>query len=99
MNSIRAAVRRPEYTGERRCWPCTVLNSTILAVVCGLLAVTHRRVSALGVGVVGTAAIVLRGYVVPYTPRFAPRLVGWLPIDPFHTADATPSGSLAGEAS
>ncbi|PSQ47158.1 hypothetical protein BRD15_07560 [Halobacteriales archaeon SW_6_65_15] len=28
--------------------------------------------------------IALRGYLVPFTPRFAPRLVSQLPVDPFH---------------
>lgn len=80
-------LRRPEYTGENRCWPCTFVNGALLALVVGGLALRGRRLAAATVAVVGTAAVALRGYVVPYTPRFAPRLVAALPIDPFDHAD------------
>ncbi|MFC4551242.1 hypothetical protein, partial [Halorussus sp. GCM10023401] len=50
----------------------------------------------LSLAAAGGAAIALRGYLVPYTPRFAPRLVSRLPGDPFHAdGDASKqSGSL-----
>ena len=71
---------RPEYTGEDRCLPCTAVNVVGVAVVALLLG---RRRRALGVlaALVGVAAIWLRGYAVPGTPRFAPRLVAPLPVD------------------
>lgn len=77
-------LRRPEHTGERRCWPCTVANAVIVAVLAVAVA-RRRRLAALPVLLVGAALIHLRGYVVPGTPRFAPRLVAALPLpyDPF----------------
>lgn len=95
-------VRRPEYTGENRCWPCTITNSLLLTVLVGGVALLGRRTAAAAIAVVGAGAIALRGYVVPYTPRFAPRLVAALPIDPFdHRDPAAGTGSLSdsGEAS
>ncbi|WP_311173814.1 hypothetical protein [Halobellus ordinarius] len=84
-------LRRPEYTGENRCWPCTVVNLVLLffAVVA-----TGRNRPGLGaaLGAVGGLLIWVRGYVVPYTPRFAPRLVAALPGDRF--GHDTPSDTL-----
>ncbi|MFB6207202.1 MAG: hypothetical protein ABEJ05_11825 [Haloglomus sp.] len=82
-------LRRPEYTGDRRCWPCTLVNAVVVAAVAGAVG---RRRRALGVTVaaVGAVLVALRGYVVPYTPVFAPRLVAAspLPEEWFHRADA-----------
>lgn len=93
------AVRRPEYTGDRRCWPCTVLNAV---VVVGVAALVGAWVPLLSVPVlaVGAAAIWLRGYVVPYTPRFAPPLAAAAGLDGlFHDATPPPEpSSLAPEA-
>lgn len=92
------AIRRPEYTGENRCWPCTVVNATIVAVAAVAVAVLSPLV-ALALAIGGAGAIALRGYVVPYTPQFAPRLVDRLPEawNPFHTEPIGPDepGSLA----
>ncbi|WP_224268783.1 hypothetical protein [Haloprofundus salinisoli] len=73
-------VRRPEYTGERRCWPCTGVNAAIIAVVCLLLAPFSYGLSLL-VGAVGVGLVYLRGYAVPYTPTFAPKFVARLPVE------------------
>lgn len=72
-------VRRPEYTGDGRCWPCTVVNAFVVVALAGVFGL----VSPLGVAVlgVGTALIYLRGYVVPGTPEFAPRLVAELGLE------------------
>lgn len=87
--SLLADLRRPEYTGDRRCWPCTLVNAVVVAAIA--LAVGRRR-RALGVAVaaVGAVLVALRGYVVPYTPAFAPRLVAASPLPEawFHRADA-----------
>lgn len=93
MNSIVDRLHRSEYTGDDRCWPCTAVNLLALAAIAGVLAVRDRRPLAAAVAVGGVVAIGLRGYLIPYTPRFAPRLVASLPIDPFHREDA--AGSLA----
>ena len=80
--SVVASLRRPEYTGENRCTPCTVANSVIAAV--GSVALSAALAGA-GVGVpvavaagavalaTGAAAIYLRGYLVPYTPTLTER--------------------------
>ncbi|WP_101294877.1 hypothetical protein [Halegenticoccus soli] len=86
MSALAAArrlldrIRRPEYTGENRCWPCTAINAAIVAGAAALAARRDRK-AALAALVGGGAAIALRGYVVPYTPRFAPRIVARLPFD------------------
>jgi hypothetical protein len=73
-------LRRPAYTGENRCWPCTVVNAAVVLVAAALLGVVSPPLGVL-VLVCGLALIALRGYVVPYTPTFAPRLVAKLPVD------------------
>ncbi len=83
MSSVLSALRHPEHTGERRCWPCTIANGALLALAVIAVARTRRRALAALLMVVGTAAIALRGYFIPYTPQFAPRLARRLPGDPF----------------
>lgn len=74
------SLRHPEQTGDRRCWPCTAING---ALVLGLAGAVGRRWRPAGVAVLaaGAVLIALRGYVVPYTPQFAPKLVERLPVD------------------
>lgn len=69
--------RRPEYTGENRCMPCTIVNALITAVL-AVSVVAGSRVADVDIltsillgGVivsVGGASIYLRGYLVPGTP-------------------------------
>ncbi|WP_394738934.1 hypothetical protein [Natronococcus roseus] len=65
-------LRQPEYTGENRCTPCTVLN---LAITGAIGAAVARRSRIAGAAVVGAsaAAIYLRGYLVPGTPELTKR--------------------------
>lgn len=77
--SLLDSVRRPEYTGEGRCWPCTAVNAFAVVVAAGVLAVLSVPVGVLALGV-GAALVYLRGYVVPGTPEFAPRLVSSLGV-------------------
>lgn len=98
--SLVDGVRRPEHTGERRCWPCTVVN-VVLVVGTALAVARRRRLAALPVLLVGAAIVYLRGYVLPGTPWFAPRLVAALPLpyDPFdHGVPGTepPRGTFHG---
>lgn len=100
--SLFETLRQPEHTGDARCWPCTAVNS---AFVLGLAGLVGRRWKPAGVAVLalGAAAIALRGYVVPYTPQFAPRLAEPLPIDVKHDSPSSDSFSTvtverAGEA-
>lgn len=74
---------RSEFTGENRCWPCTVLNALLVAACCLALGRRRRGLAVLAAAV-GAAAIYARGYVVPYTPRFAPRLAAALGVQSGH---------------
>jgi hypothetical protein len=81
--SIVDSVRRPEYTGENRCTPCTIANVAISVVATGAAAgglvaggvagVPVALAAALAVLAVCLAAIYLRGYLVPYTPTLTER--------------------------
>ncbi|MXR19811.1 hypothetical protein [Halobacterium bonnevillei] len=102
MSTI-AGLKRAEFTGSNRCWPCTALNVALLALVVGVLA-PFRPIPAAAAAVVGTAVIWLRGYLVPYTPRFAPKLAARLPGDVFDhspradSLDDVRDGAADGEA-
>jgi hypothetical protein len=82
---------QPEYTGENRCTPCTVVNVVIAAgagVVLGLASVPVGVAAFL----VGLATIHLRGYLVPYTPTltkryFPDRVLRWFDKAPQAAAD------------
>lgn len=76
-------LRRPAFTGDARCWPCTILNGMCLWVAVTVVVTIGYPLVAAGLATAGIGAIWLRGYLVPYTPRFAPQLVSVLPGDPF----------------
>lgn len=69
---------QPQYTGENRCLPCTIINSVIVA---GLTLLVGWIWWPLGLAVliIGIAAIWFCGYLVPGTPvlteRYAPSWV------------------------
>ncbi|WP_435177679.1 hypothetical protein [Halorussus sp. AFM4] len=84
MAPLLDRLRNPDHTGERRCWPCTGVNAAILLAACAAVARRRSRSLAAALGVGGAAAIALRGYLVPGTPTFAPRLAARLPGDWFH---------------
>lgn len=96
MDWLFERVRRSSYTGENRCWPCTILNSVLLTLLVGTLLYRGRKRTAVAVGTAGIAGISLRGYLFPYTPQIAPKLAASLPVDVFdHDENPVPSGSLA----
>ena len=74
-------LRRPEYTGDNRCTPCTVLNvamalsGSLLVVTWGTVYVGAETALAAGSVVFGVALalIFLRGYLVPGTPTLTTR--------------------------
>ncbi|MHC3380915.1 hypothetical protein [Haloarcula sp. H-GB5] len=68
------------YTGANRCWPCTILNLGLVGIVAMFLRARNRPRVSLLIGVVGVAVVYLRGYLVPYTPEFAPQLVAASPV-------------------
>ncbi|WP_256300416.1 hypothetical protein [Haloarchaeobius salinus] len=79
-------LRRPEYTGENRCIPCTVTNLGI-AVVLSAGAFLLSSWLAAGVALVSVTAIYLRGYLVPGTPELTKRyfpdwLLSWFDRGP-----------------
>lgn len=65
-------LRRPEYTGENRCVPCTVANVVIAAVISAAVGVVVAPLGLL-LFAVSLAAIYLRGYLVPGTPELTRR--------------------------
>jgi hypothetical protein len=71
--ALAATLRQPEYTGENRCLPCTVVNAAITAVGSVAVGVVASPVAGTVALTVGAAAIWLRGYLVPYTPQLTER--------------------------
>ena len=73
LQNVITHFKRPEYTGENRCLPCTVVN-VVLAVV---FAVAIAILVELSVGVVvfvaAIAIVYIRGYLVPGTPTLTRR--------------------------
>lgn len=79
-------VRRPEYTGENRCTPCTVVNVLIATLGGGAVALYSPPLGALAFA--GSLALVyLRGYLVPGTPTFTKR---YLPDQVLRLFDKVP---------
>lgn len=89
---VSFALRRPEYTGENRCWPCTVANGTILLACCLAVAPFSPLLALAGLAA-GAGAIRFRGYLVPYTPQLAGRVRRALTDEP----DRPLTGSLSPE--
>ncbi|WP_135661518.1 hypothetical protein [Halorhabdus rudnickae] len=73
-------LREPAYTGENRCWPCTVVNAVLVGAVAVWLHRRERSLAGLAAAAIGAGLVYVRGYLVPYTPTFAPRLVAVAPI-------------------
>lgn len=65
--SLVEQIRQPEYTGENRCTPCTIVNLGI-ALVAGAAVGIASTVSGIGVFGLSVGAIYYRGYLVPGTP-------------------------------
>lgn len=68
------AIRQPEYTGENRCTPCTVVN-VVIALLLAVGVTVFLPLGPVGSALVGglvlvgsVLAITLRGYIVPGTP-------------------------------
>lgn len=66
-------LRRPEYTGENRCVPCTIFNLVIAAAIAAVTAVAIGPPIAVIVLVGSLTAIWFRGYLVPGTPELTKR--------------------------
>lgn len=70
---VRSSLRRPEYTGDNRCIPCTVVNVLLAGgVSAGITGLTSLGIG-LGSFVVFAVLIYFRGYLVPGTPALTQR--------------------------
>lgn len=95
-NTIFDRVRQPEYVGENRCLPCTLLNSLIALAVSVGVALLWLPAGLL-VFVVSVAAIYFRGYLVPGTPELTKRyfpawVLSLFGKDPFEDLHASEEG-------
>lgn len=73
MSTALDRFRKPAYTGENRCLPCTGVNVAIGAAAAAVLAVVATPAVGAAAFVVSLAAIWLRGYLVPGTPELTKR--------------------------
>jgi hypothetical protein len=89
-------LRQPEYTGENRCVPCTVVNLVIAALIGGLVATLLPPLGA-AVFAGSVAAIYLRGYLVPGTPTLTKRYLPDAVLKLFDKHDPDPP-AIADEA-
>lgn len=65
-------LRQPEYTGDNRCVPCTILNVLIAALLTAVVAVVSLPAAPIVLGL-SLAAIYVRGYLIPGTPTLTKR--------------------------
>lgn len=73
--------RQPEYTGENRCAPCTVVNVLIAAAVSVLVGIVSVPIAVVIFSLL-LGMIYVRGYLVPGTPTltktyFPDRVLRW----------------------
>ncbi|SEA05255.1 hypothetical protein SAMN04488065_1594 [Haloplanus vescus] len=73
LQSVGDRLRRPEYTGENRCLPCTVVNVCLALIAAGVVTVGLGPVGGLLVFTGALSAIYFRGYLVPGTPELTMR--------------------------
>lgn len=84
-NPTGFSFRRPEYTGENRCMPCTAVNLVLTAAISGAVALVSPPAAAV-VAVLSVLSIYYRGYLVPGTPTltkryFPERVLAWFDKD------------------
>lgn len=97
-------LRKPEYTGENRCIPCTATNVVIATALTAAVSygwfVTFGSLWWLaggGLFVLSLAAIWLRGYLVPSTPELTKRYFpDWL-LAKFDRVPPSVTGASGGE--
>jgi hypothetical protein len=73
LTAVGDRLRRPEYTGENRCLPCTVVNVCLTLVAAAVATVVLTPLGGLVVLVGGLGTIYFRGYLVPGTPTLTAR--------------------------
>lgn len=80
--------KRPEYTGENRCLPCTTVNSIIAVLIAAGVTLVNPFIG-ISVLVVEAVLIYYRGYLIPgtpeltkrYMPAWALKLFGKTPVE------------------
>jgi len=72
IQTISNRLQQPEYTGDNRCTPCTVVNFLIAFILSRLIA-TRSAFAGLGSFVAFSSTIYFRGYLVPGTPTLTKR--------------------------
>ena len=65
--------KKPEYIGENRCTPCTIVNVVVAVVGSGIVSFFLTPFVGVLAFVVSLAAIYFRGYLVPGTPTLTKR--------------------------
>lgn len=65
-------IRQPEYIGDNRCEPCTILN-LVLTAIFGTVIARRSRIGGYVTLVLGVGLVYLRGYIVPGTPVLTQR--------------------------
>lgn len=86
-------LRQPEYVGENRCMPCTIVNVLIAVVLAALTWHLVAPIASVVVLVASLAAIGLRGYLVPGTPTLTTRYLPDRVLALFEKAPATHSAT------
>lgn len=66
--NVVSRFRQPQYTGENRCLPCTIVNVAI-AILFGIALALVSAPLGLALLLVSLGAIYVRGYLVPGTPE------------------------------
>jgi hypothetical protein len=78
---VLTSIKNPEYTGENRCLPCTVVNTVIAAALSAGIALGVASAASATAGLaaggavfgLSLASIYVRGYLVPGTPELTKR--------------------------
>lgn len=84
-------LHQPEYIGENRCEPCTVLN-LIIAVLLGSLIARKSNLGGLAAVAISVGLIYLRGYLIPGTPTLTKQ---YLPSSVLRWFDKNPEPEIA----
>lgn len=90
LQGVFAGLRRPEYTGENRCYPCTLLNVAIALVIASTIAIVTVPNLGIIVFLVAVVVIYFRGYLIPYTPTVTKRYFPDRILAAFDKADRDP---------
>jgi hypothetical protein len=73
LTAVGDRLRRPEYTGENRCLPCTVVNVCLTLVAAVVVSLVLTPLGGLVVLTGGLGVVYFRGYLVPGTPTLTGR--------------------------